>query len=269
MSESRFTQPDIHDMLDELTRAHRHRERYAAKRAGETWTSQHITDVPALVHQLLGATPAGSGSESGSTSAKSRPAARIEAIDTLMLIDHEASAWIRRLGENDPGDTLEIVRRQRGPSGPVCDRRCVHHSCITIRRGEHIERRRIAGSGTIACLRKLHGLHASATHCGRAKPKRSKEGRPTCCPAHHIEHDVRRWWHQARIITGWDTAAYRPYNTCPVCDQRGGLRINLAMHAGLCIECRSVWGADEIGLLAEHIRTENADDDATPVAEGA
>lgn len=222
---------DIHDMIDELTRAHGHRERYTAERGGEVWSAQHVTDVPALVHQLLGATPANSGTESGSA-AVSKPNARIEAVDTLMLIDDEAARWIRRLGEDDPGDKLDPKTRKRIP-----------------------------GSGTIACLQLLHGLHAGQKHCGRDKPHRDG-GRPNCCTQHTIEHDVQRWWHQARIITGWDMASYRPFNTCPICEQRGGLRINVVIHAGFCVECRSVWTADEIGLLAEHIRAENGEDDA-------
>lgn len=222
---------DIHDMIDELTRAHGHRERFTITRGGETWNSQHTTDVPALVHQLLGATPGGSKDEAGAGAAKSKPAARIEAVDTLMLIDDEAARWIRRLGEDDPGDQ---VNKTTG--------------------------RRIPGSGTIACLQLLHGLHASQTTCGRTTPHRTTAGRPDCCTRHAIEHDVRRWWHQARIITGWDTPAYRPFNTCPICEHRGSLRINLALHAGLCVECRSVWDADDIGLLAEWIRTENLEE---------
>ncbi|WP_243061176.1 hypothetical protein [Nocardioides sp. SR21] len=225
--------PDIHDMIDELTRAHGHRERYTATRGAETWSAQHITEVPALVDQLLGATPGGSKDEAGAGGAKSKPAARIEAVDTLMLIDDESARWVRRLGEDDPGDQVDRHTGQRIP-----------------------------GSGTIACLRLLHGLHAGQEHCGRIKAHRSEGGRPDCCTQHVIEHDVRRWWHQARIITGWDTPAYRPYSTCPVCEHRGGLRINLALQAGFCVECRSVWSADEIGLLAEHIRGENAEDEA-------
>jgi hypothetical protein len=228
---SEYGQPDVHDMVNELTRDHGHRQRYTVSDKGTIWNRAHITDVPALVNQLLGATPGGSKDEAGAGAAKSKPAARIEAIDTLMLIDDEAARWIRRLGHDDPGDKLDPTTK-----------------------------RPISGSGTIACIQLLHGLHASTETCGRTTPTKSPGGRPTCCTRHTIEHDIRRWWQQARIITGWDTASYRPFNTCPVCEHRGGLRINVVIQAGFCVECRSVWSADDIGLLAEHIRAENGED---------
>lgn len=207
---------DIHDLVEDLTRTHTHREPYVIREAGTTWTKGHVTTVPALVHQLVGATPASSGSESGATSAKSKPAARIESIDTLMLIDHEASTWVKRLGEDDPGDTHD-----RTTGLPVL------------------------GSGTIACITLLHGLHASQDDSTRRR----------------IEHDVRRWWHQARIASGWDSPSWRPNNTCPVCEQRRTLRVNLSTSSAMCVECREVWDETTIGLLAEHIRGENADHD--------
>lgn len=106
---------------------------------------------------------------------------------------------------------------------------------------------------TIACVLKLYGLHASATEPAQTA----------------IERDVRRWWTQARIVTGWDSPAWRPDNSCPACEQRGCLRVRLATRSALCIECRAVWDETNIGLLADHIRTENHEDDTSPVAEGA
>lgn len=214
----------IHVWIEQLTRVHTHRETYTRHRGDTSIKLAHVTRVPALVHQLLGATPESSGATDGGGGAYgSRPAARIEALDTLIQIDDEASRWVRRLGENDPKDTAR-------------------------------------------CLQLLHGLQASSTWCEKRKPERNDAGRVTCCDRHRIEADVRRWWHQARIITGWDTPAYRPFNTCPICDHRGGLRISLDLHTALCIECRTTWLPEEIGLLAEHIRTENLEDRDTPQA---
>lgn len=222
-------EPDIHDLYAALTRTTTHRERFTAHHGGTEVSKHHITSVPALILQLVEAEPSGSGEMSGSAG-KSRPAARIEAIDTLMLIDHEASAWLRKLGHNDPGNTIN----ERGHTN--------------------------AASGTIACLKKLHAVHASALSCGKPKPKRN-DNDDWCCPAHHIEHDTRRWYHQARIITGYDTPAWRPDNTCPNCDERRTLRIKLANQTAMCITCRYVWPPEHIGLLAEFIRWENADTD--------
>lgn len=218
---------DIHDWVEELTRDHSHREPYVRRNGGVTWTAGHVTRVPPLVLQLLGAMPASSGATSG-TKPGSRPAARIEAIDTVMLIDDEAERWYARLHRDAPG-------------------------------GSHDPRtgRTVPGSATLARISGLHGLHASLDRCDSATPRRNEAGAVRCCFRHRLEHDMQRWWHQARIVTGWDSPAYRPFNTCPVCEQRGGLRVNLEMQAALCIECRSIWASDEIGVLAEHIRVEN------------
>lgn len=114
---------------------------------------------------------------------------------------------------------------------------------------------------TGACVRRLHGLHASAHRCDNARAQRDDEHRVTCCSQHAIEVDVRRWWTQARIVTGWDSAAWRPDNTCPLCGKRGTLRVKLSAHSGMCIDCRETWDETTIGLLADHIRAENQEDD--------
>jgi hypothetical protein len=217
---------DIHDYVNQLTRTHTHSERYEVRDGLETWSRTHHTRAPSLIEQLIDGSPASSGEiNPGSSTFGSRPAARLEALDTVMLIDDEASRWLKRLGEDDPGDKLDVVT------------------------GQHI-----AGSGTIRCIKLLHGLHAAAKPCERPKGR-------DCCTAHHIEHDIRRWWHQARIITGWDSPAWRPDNTCPVCEIRRSLRVNLTSQTAMCVECREVWDTVAIGLLAEHIRSENAEDD--------
>jgi hypothetical protein len=72
---------------------------------------------------------------------------------------------------------------------------------------------------------------------------------------------IRSWWAAARIVTGWDSPAWAPDNTCPLCAVRGGLRIRLDLHTGLCIECHETWDENSIGLLADHIRAENHEDE--------
>lgn len=74
-----------------------------------------------------------------------------------------------------------------------------------------------------------------------------------------IARDVKSWWTQARVVTGIDSPAWRPNNTCPICAQKGGLRVNRDAYNGMCINCRETWGPDTMGLLADHIRAENAD----------
>jgi hypothetical protein len=82
-----------------------------------------------------------------------------------------------------------------------------------------------------------------------------------------IESDVRSWWIRARVLTGWDSPAWRPNNTCPLCAVKGGLRIRLDHHSGTCVECRATWSPDNIGLLADHIRVENDEDGQRAAAE--
>jgi hypothetical protein len=93
---------------------------------------------------------------------------------------------------------------------------------------------------TIGCVIKLGSLHPSAGNQQTA-----------------IERDVRRWWTQARVVTGIDSPAWRPDNTCPLCSKRGTLRVNRDTMTGLCIDCRETWSEENIGLLAEHIKAEN------------
>lgn len=77
----------------------------------------------------------------------------------------------------------------------------------------------------------------------------------------NLARDVRRWWTWARITTGWDQPAWNPDNTCPICARRGTLRIRLADKLATCIDdtCRTTWDEATIGLLADHIRTENGE----------
>jgi hypothetical protein len=196
---------DIHDMVEELTRTHRHREPYTVRENGTTWTQNHQIRVPALLTQLTANDIPSTAAEEGPRPAfASRPAARLDALDIATRIDLQAARWVRDLGEDD------------------------HHL------------------DTAATIRQLHGLHASADHDTQRA----------------IERDVRTWWLQARIITGWDSPAWTPDATCPVCTERGTIRIRLADHIGMCTNdaCRTTWDTTNIGLLADHIRAETDDD---------
>src|SRR5262245_52726022 len=46
-----------------------------------------------------------------------------------------------------------------------------------------------------------------------------------------VTADVRSWWASARVLTGWDSPAWRPASTCPACEAKGTLRIRLAVQA--------------------------------------
>lgn len=112
---------------------------------------------------------------------------------------------------------------------------------------------------TIACIRKLYALAASAHFCGKNKAT-IEDRKVTCCTVHDIERDIRRWWTQARIISGWDIAAWAPNNTCPVCEKRRTLRIRPDDQTAMCTSCRETWDQGTIGILAEHVRLENGDE---------
>lgn len=98
---------------------------------------------------------------------------------------------------------------------------------------------------TAATIRQLHALSVSADQVTRDA----------------IEADIRAWWTRARIVTGWDSPAWEPDATCPVCSERGTLRVRLSTQIGMCVNdaCRSVWEPTSIGLLADHIRAESAE----------
>jgi hypothetical protein len=209
-----MTYADIHTIVRQLCDWHTHRQPYVHTADGTTWETAHITQVPPLITQLAEANPASTGAGAGKPA--SRPAANIEALDTLIHIDLAAARWVRDLGEDDHGDT-------------------------------------------IACVRKVYSLAASAHYCGRTKAV-IEDRKVVCCTVHSIERDIRHWWTQARIVSGWDTAAWAPNNTCPMCGERRTLRIRPDDQTGMCTGCRETWDATNIGLLAEHVRLENGDE---------
>lgn len=85
--------------------------------------------------------------------------------------------------------------------------------------------------------------------------------------ADRAEQRVARWYTLARVATGWDSACWRPRNTCPVCQTLSSLRIRVADLEGFCAECHTSWDQTQIGVLAEHIRYENGDQGDTPQTE--
>lgn len=202
---------ELVDMVRELCEPTQHREPYYVVLTGKTL--YHATYAPPLMLQLFDAVEPSSSAEGGSGVARiaaSRPAARIDAIDTAFRIQIDSARWLRKLGLDDvSGDAVDLIRRL----APA----------------------------------------AVGDHCHRPKPP------PGCC----VHHDIRRWWTWARIVTGWDLAAWQPDNTCPLCGVRGTLRVRLVEKLATCINdnCRETWDEATIGLLADHIRSENHEDE--------
>jgi 5-methylcytosine-specific restriction endonuclease McrA len=204
---------DVIDMIAELVDRHQHREHYTLDESvlGYQLGRDHVVRAPSLLAQLEHANPSGEGEERSGGGYESRPPARIEALDTFMLIDQEASRWVRDWKIDD------------------------------------------AGLSTIECVRKVGALLPQMDRCHRHKPLR-KAGAVTCCEWHSAEHDVRRWWAQARIVAGWDVPAWRPDATCPLCEERGTLRVRFLSKVAVCTSCREIWDPSTISLLADHIR---------------
>lgn len=250
----------LHDMVVQLVDEHTHDEPYIVRGASVGWVAHHRVRVPALIDQLLEPAPGGKG-ELGGSEAQARPAVRVEAHDTIELIAAEAGEWIDQLGGVIP---TNVITPHAG----------LRQARLAVVRGSAAKR-------TLVVLRALHAGLSRDDRCGRdtgaritvqedpeADSKDSLLGeaqdglerlpsrREWCCRSHQIEADVRGWWRQARIISGWDSPTYRPFATCPVCSKRSGLRINLAAQTAVCVECRTVWEPATIGLLAEHVRLE-------------
>lgn len=194
------------DYIRELTEPHTNSEPYTVREHGKWLTRHHHTRTPSLLAQLwANDTPSTAAEEGPRPGFNSKPAARLDALDTAVRIDLEVNRWITDLGET-----------------------------------AHLD--------TAAALRQLHGLTPSAN------PETRRE----------ITHDVKRWWIRARIVTGWDSPAWTPDNTCPQCGERGTLRIRLADKIATCVDdaCRSTWDEATIGLLADHIRAESEEERA-------
>lgn len=212
MTEIRKPPRHLADYIRELTEPHQHRESYTIRGlTGGFADRTHVTQVPALLVQLWDA-PSNTAETGTSPGFASRPAARLDALDTAARIDIQAARWVTDLGEQPRSlQTADVVRQ-------------------------------------------LHGLIRSADTMQRRA----------------IEHDVRSWWLQARIVTGWDAPAWSPANTCPQCGERGTLKIRLAERIAMCKNdgCRVTWDQGTIGLLADHIRAESEAERRTPEGDG-
>lgn len=117
LAEHRDHDVDVLDMVDELVAPHQHREHYTTEPIGGTrWSRDHITRVPSLLDQLEHSMPSSLGEAAGARGFESRPAARLEALDALIRIDHDATAWVQKITPDAalPATTAAVVRRLGG-----------------------------------------------------------------------------------------------------------------------------------------------------------
>lgn len=86
----------------------------------------------------------------------------------------------------------------------------------------------------------------------------------------HIRRTLRRWVRDAEIITGWRNPSQKINIPCPNCGAVGTLHAHADTTTATCHHCRTIWGPDQIGLLAaivENVRnTEKVPESADSVA---
>lgn len=115
--------------------------------------------------------------------------------------------------------------------------------------------------GVVGDVRLLGSLVPGLPACGASRGRRGDQtqGWVWCCPRHEIAGDIRHWWTQARVTSGQDRPAFRLHNTCPLCGTLGTLRVRVAEHSALCVNCHETWTPETVGLLADHVRAENGE----------
>ncbi|MFT4189881.1 MAG: hypothetical protein QM621_15060 [Aeromicrobium sp.] len=203
--------PSTVDQIHELTEHHQQRTPFerdiiATNGSSTRYTEVYVTNHEPLITQLAGSEkPASQGGEVGAATPSSKPAAHLDALDAVALIDHLAHAWLDHLGQPARLDTIAAVRR-------------------------------------------VGSLLPRLDPC--------PQPRPDCCEHHELARDIRRWWIRARVLTGWESPAWKPDATCPVCGERRTVMIRMTSEVATCTHCRETWDADTIGLLAEHVRFE-------------
>lgn len=76
--------------------------------------------------------------------------------------------------------------------------------------------------------------------------------------------EMRSWRRRAAMLTGWQTAPWRPRAHCPACGAVGTLVVNLAAREAYCtswnpqeqIQCVGWWDEGTILQLADHVKAE-------------
>lgn len=220
--------PDnLHDFVTELIDPTIHTTRRQIPQhntdGSTTWiTINHRTTSVSLLDQLDSAVTTTGAEDGGARAFASKPAARLDTLDALTRIEKGTYDRLTMLGITDPMTDY-----------PELD----------------------------DAIRHLRARAANEHHCSRQHGRRDKKTDQWCCDFHDIEADVRSWWARARVLSGWDSPAWKPDNTCPLCGIKGGLRVKLEAQSAVCCECGETWGPDRLGLLVEHVRLENREDE--------
>lgn len=109
---------DLADYVRELTEPHSHVEVYQTRSltGGGFVDARHVTHVPSLLTQLWENDVPSQAVETGTRPGfASKPAARLDALDTAVRIDLEAHRWVTDMGEHAHStDTGRVIQQLHG-----------------------------------------------------------------------------------------------------------------------------------------------------------
>lgn len=63
--------------------------------------------------------------------------------------------------------------------------------------------------------------------------------------------EMRSWRTWAAILTGWESAPWRPYIHCPVCEGVSTIWVNMTVGSAYCASCKFDW--DDARKLADQV----------------
>ena len=69
--------------------------------------------------------------------------------------------------------------------------------------------------------------------------------------------ELRQWHRWAAVMTGWDKRPFQPRIECPYdeCGAKCSIWINIERRLAMCKQCEAYWEGDQIGDLAELVRS--------------
>lgn len=255
---------DLTDIVHELTSPREHRQSYRAGWRNTNRTGpvirDHITHQPSLLDQLRAAVSDRSGVSLGTNAGKMTytvlPRFSADAFDRLQAIRTGVTDWATALG-----------------IGSEATRRADHLTHLLDQLKRIIA---TSGAATYAGSAALDVLYGTATYIRTSidvdlRHLTHHAGTLTTLTLDELVTDADRWRTWCRIMTGWETPAFRPHIPCPHCQaiagERAGLRIridsatgtggiidNAGIRAAVCLSCNRTWDADTVGLLAEQLR---------------
>lgn len=201
--------------------------------------------------------------------------------DLLQQIAADVRALVEPYDHDEPYPVHEVIK---GKLTLVIHKHPTRHPSLLDQLGEAVEQstsaedgKRAFGSKPTARLEavdKLLQIDAAAAmwlnvRLGRplrptiAANLRGLVGEATRIPRHEqleaLGRDVHRWLVWAQVVTGWDSPPWKPNVACPVCDEKGTLRVRLVRKTALCTDCNETWDEATIGLLADHCRDTDRD----------